>query len=863
MSKSAMPRQGLIAARNEKHLSQLQLADLLGTTPLTVSRWERGLTTPGPYYRRKLVAVFGMTEYELELVQSTLSSESFSLALQYSTSDAPIPIFVKPSTVIDPYIPLPTSWRLFGREHTLTTLKAQLRSGDNYALCALRGLPGIGKTALAISLAHDPEVREMFPDGVLWAALGPDPNLLRVLSRWGSLLGILEIRASELSSVEAWALELRTMIGQRTMLIVEDDVWRLEDALALKVGGPQCSYLLTTRSRVIAAQFASTQVVQVSELSEHESLTLLANLAGDVVLQEREAALALVRAVGALPLALVLIGHFMRVASASGQPRRVQAALTYLQQVEKRLRLSEPQAPLERHSSLSGEQRISLQAVIAASVERLPAPVQAALLALSVFPPKPHSFSEEAALAVAASALETLDTLSDTGLLESIGPGRYTLHQTIADFGQLSLQQSQRGEAVRRFVTYYSDFVRQHSARYEALERESSNVFLALETALEHEWWPQLISGACAFAPFLLARGLYTSAEQLLQQAYKAATQNGNTADRIRTLLFLGQLAHKQGNFALAETSFLQQGLFLAREHGDAESTIALITDLSWVLDKRGKYQEAETLLQEGLELASRVGNKEHLCGLLKVLGSVAADMGDLAGSEHYLRRGLALARELEDPELVCVLLINLGATLAEAGNSVEANQSFLSALDLAQGLAHQEYLSLIFLNLCDGALAQGDLVLAEHYAQTGLPLSRAIFHREWMSILLANLGIIRRSQGQYEQAETYFQEALTFAYQIDRPSLTCSVLYEFGSLRLDQRLAEEADSIYHSIIKLLPENAPGLRAMAQYGMARAAALRGNLAEARCLGLSSLSTFETMGHHLSKEVQNWLSGLPT
>jgi len=35
-------------------LSQEELAERVGTTPSNVSRWERGITSPTPYFRRKL-----------------------------------------------------------------------------------------------------------------------------------------------------------------------------------------------------------------------------------------------------------------------------------------------------------------------------------------------------------------------------------------------------------------------------------------------------------------------------------------------------------------------------------------------------------------------------------------------------------------------------------------------------------------------------------------------------------------------------------------------------------------------------------------------------------------------------------------
>src|SRR5262249_27676901 len=128
------------------------------------------------------------------------------------------------------------------------------------------------------------------------------------------------------------------------------------------------------------------------------------------------------------------------------------------------------------------------------------------LHALSVFPPKPNSFSEEAALAIAGCTVETLDLLTDTGLLESSGSDRYTLHQTIADYARLQLKEYSARE---RLVAYVTTFVEQHRKDYEILEGESNNILAALDAAVELARYAELISAACAFAPFLLSRGLY------------------------------------------------------------------------------------------------------------------------------------------------------------------------------------------------------------------------------------------------------------------------------------------------------------------------------------------------------------------
>src|SRR5207302_1858363 len=138
----------------------------------------------------------------------------------------------------DPAIPPQPPVRLVGRDYELTQIKQRLCAGDSVTLTALNGLPGVGKTTLAIALAHDPEIQEHFSDGILWAAPGPNPNLPGILSHWGTLLSIPLAEMATMNSNEAWAKTLHAAIGLRRMLLVIDDVWRVEEALACKVGGP-------------------------------------------------------------------------------------------------------------------------------------------------------------------------------------------------------------------------------------------------------------------------------------------------------------------------------------------------------------------------------------------------------------------------------------------------------------------------------------------------------------------------------------------------------------------------------------------------------------------------------------------------
>ncbi|MCB9133229.1 MAG: hypothetical protein H6647_20090 [Anaerolineales bacterium] len=135
-----------------------------------------------------------------------------------------------------------------GRDALVDDLVARLIAGHSPALSA-EGLPGVGKTTLAVVLAHHPDILAHFSDGVLWAGLGPTPDVPSQLAAWATALGI---DVSDLPTPAARAQAVGNAIGQRRLLLVIDDAWHCEAADLLRCGGPRCSHLLTTRDQAIA-----------------------------------------------------------------------------------------------------------------------------------------------------------------------------------------------------------------------------------------------------------------------------------------------------------------------------------------------------------------------------------------------------------------------------------------------------------------------------------------------------------------------------------------------------------------------------------------------------------------------------------
>src|SRR5260370_35848835 len=89
-----------------------------------------------------------------------------------------------------------------GRDKLLNDLKQQLFIGKTLALFAFDGLPGIGKTTMAVALAYDPDILKHFSDGVLWAGLGRQPDILARLGEWGIALGISQSDMEKLASIK-------------------------------------------------------------------------------------------------------------------------------------------------------------------------------------------------------------------------------------------------------------------------------------------------------------------------------------------------------------------------------------------------------------------------------------------------------------------------------------------------------------------------------------------------------------------------------------------------------------------------------------------------------------------------------------
>src|SRR5258706_4233074 len=156
-----------------------------------------------------------------------------------------------------PACPAPNAAELFGRDAMIGELARRLIEGQGaVAICAVRGLPGVGKTDLLRATGRDARVVAHFAGGVLYAELGPTPSLPSILRRWIAELGH---KAPQSDDPATLAAVVRAALRDRRALLILDDVWdgSLGAAMALRdCASPACRALASSRSAQVAREAA-------------------------------------------------------------------------------------------------------------------------------------------------------------------------------------------------------------------------------------------------------------------------------------------------------------------------------------------------------------------------------------------------------------------------------------------------------------------------------------------------------------------------------------------------------------------------------------------------------------------------------
>jgi DNA-binding SARP family transcriptional activator len=193
----------------------------------------------------------------------------------------------------------------------LVELIAPVEPSTAVPIVTVSGRPGVGKTALAVHVAH--LLRARFPDGRLYAdlrgcGLGPPASPAEVLSKFLRALGVppeqIPPDADERASM------FRSLLAGRRMLVVLDDASAPNQVRPLLPGAPSCPVVVTSREDLrglIAVNGA--RHIRLDPLTAGESEELLTRVIEPPVAVEEAAAVAeLAELCEHLPLTLHVAG---------------------------------------------------------------------------------------------------------------------------------------------------------------------------------------------------------------------------------------------------------------------------------------------------------------------------------------------------------------------------------------------------------------------------------------------------------------------------------------------------------------------------------------------------------------------------
>ena len=302
----------------------------------------------------------------------------------------------------------------------LTGLLEQATAAPGTAtICAISGMGGVGKTALALRWAH--QVTGAFPHGQLYVNLrgfgpsdGPAPPGEALIGFLGAL-GVPPKRIP--AGMPAQTGLLRSLLAGRRILVVLDNARDEEQVRPLLPASPGCLVIVTSRSQLAglaAAEGAS--LLRLDLLTDAEARALLAaRLGPQRASAEPDAVTEIAVRCGRLPLALAAAA-----ARAATYPHFPLASLaTELRDVRGRL----------DHLD-SGDPAVSLRTVFSWSVRQLSPPAARMFRLLSRCPGS--DVTVPAAASVAGTDLpgarRLLRELVRCHLLAEPRPGRYAFH---------------------------------------------------------------------------------------------------------------------------------------------------------------------------------------------------------------------------------------------------------------------------------------------------------------------------------------------------------------------------------------------------------------------------------------------------
>jgi tetratricopeptide (TPR) repeat protein len=549
-----------------------------------------------------------------------------------------------------------------GRDDLLEELDGLLRPGGtaSVAIVGLKGMAGVGKSALAVHAAHT--WRERFPDGVAWVDLRAERGACDALRHVAGLYGYRREAAELGDDRQALTALVRTVLqGKRALLILDNAEGLKAEELACLLPGVAGPVTVVTSRREFAALRRLGKRLRVDVMAEGEALALLGRLVGEErVEREREAFAKLAERLGWLPLALDIAGR--RMADRGWGPGEMVRRLEAAKDRAAFLALPVAERPEE-----------SVALAFALSYEGLGEEDAEVFRALGAF--APAGFTARAVAGVwggegrgeeeAEGALERLEALSlvrraaKEGAQAERVEGRYDLHPLVRDYAQaLSEKAGEQEWWAERHARYFLALAgwgrgqlgnpETALAAVAAATAERGNLLAAQEASVGLGMWDEAVSLAYDLGELFERSGHWADRRRALERGFEAARKGGNEREAALLANNLGIAYQQMGEYTNARMRY-EASLRGLEEIGEEKTApyARALHQLGVLAQAQGDYPEARRLYQESLDIKQQLGDRAGVAISLHQLGMLAQDQGDYPEARRLYREAIAVFNEL------------------------------------------------------------------------------------------------------------------------------------------------------------------------------------------------------------------------
>jgi tetratricopeptide (TPR) repeat protein len=574
-------------------------------------------------------------------------------------------------------------------------------------ICAVDGMAGVGKTALAVLWAH--QVASRFGDGQLYVNLrgfghGDGPAEPAEVIR--GFLDVLSAAPERIPpSLDAQAGLYRSLLAGRKLLIVLDNARDEQQVRPLLPASRGCLVLVTSRRQLTGLAATDGARLLTLDLPGHaEARQMLAlRLGAGRAAAEPEAVDQIASRCARLPLALA-------IAAARTRPR---SSLTGL--------AAELDGLAGRLDVLdAGDPPASVRVVFSWSYQRL-SPEAARMFRFLGLHPGPDLTAAAAASLTGtsrAAAGRALRELTATNLLTEHPPGRFGCHDLLRAYaGELVRavdDEPAREAATGRMLDHYlhtahagavllkpwrepvacapkrpgvtPEQLPGHEAAMAWFEAEHRVLIGATAVAVQAGLDTCAAQLPSVLADFLERRGHWRESAAIQRTALAAATRLGDTAARAMAGRELGRACAWLADYDQALVH-MTASLDLYRKLGDAGGQARTHQSLAWLAGREGRTGDSIEHAQRSLGMFRAAGNRAGQAAALNALGYSHALLSEPERARPFCRQALALNQDLGDHRGEAHAWDSLGFAEHQLGHHGDAAACYRNALRLFREL--------------------------------------------------------------------------------------------------------------------------------------------------------------------------------